>query len=45
MVKICRKMYQDVDSGMTNVTVPSTSSITLNEMTDYTIMNLSLIHI
>ena len=35
------KMNQGVDSDMTNVTVPSISTITLNEMTNYMIMNIA----
>ena len=38
-VNIHRKVYQGVDSDMTNATVPSASTITVNEMTNYTIMN------
>lgn len=41
MVNFCRKMNQGVDSDMTNVTVPSTSTITLNEMTNYMTMNIA----
>ena len=34
-----KKMYKGVDSDVTNVTVPPTSTIPVNEMTNYTIMN------
>ena len=39
MVNIRRNEYQGVDSDMTNVTVLSTSRITVNGKTNYTIMN------
>ena len=39
MVNIHRQMQPGVDSDMTNVTVLSTSTITVNGKTNYTIMN------
>ena len=34
-----KKCTRGVDSDMMNVTVPSTSTITVNEKTNYTVMN------